>query len=234
MEVQLYGEGGYGKASVEVASAGEVLLKALTGELGVLPLGEDFGVLCGIGPFPVGVVEMPPVPGADDELRSPVSVPTQEVEFEAVTGDPEDDGETPVPVYELTLLTVMFLVEVSVLVKSMVEEEDSSVQLVVYTEVEFEFVTGDDAVELAWLCPDGRIDEKVTVVGTDVTRVSVVELLDLTGPEDTPNECGRPGRCTVTVCVTGIVTTVVRLVVYTPVPVGPVGWAGVKLPDELV
>ena len=156
---------------------------------------------------------MPPVRGADDELRGPVPVPFQEVEFEAVTGEPEDDGETPVPARELTLLTVMLLVDVSVLVKRMVEEEDSSVQVVVYTEVRLEVVTGDDAVELVWLCPVGRIDERVTVVGTtEVTRVSVVELLDFTGPEDTPDACGRPG-CTVTVCVTGIVTTVVRFVV---------------------
>ena len=63
----------------------------------------------------------------------------------------------------------------------------------------------------------------------------VVELLDLTGPEDTadPCECGGP-RCTVTVSVTGIVTTVVILVVYTPVPEGVEECPGVKLPDELV
>ena len=74
-------------------------------------------------------------------------VPVRGVEFEALTGSPEDDGDTPVPVWELTLLTVMFFVDVRVLVKSMVEEKNVSVQVVVHTEVEFEVLTGDDAAE---------------------------------------------------------------------------------------
>ena len=74
-------------------------------------------------------------------------VPVRGVEFEALTGGPEDDADTAVPVCELTLLTVMFFVDVNVLVRSMVEEENVSVQVVVQTEIEFEVLIGDDAVE---------------------------------------------------------------------------------------
>lgn len=167
--------------------------------------------------------------GVEDTL--PVPVGDGDVEFEAVTGD--SDEEWRIPGVELTLLTVILSVDVRVLVSNMVEDEYSSVQVVVYTDVELEAVTGDDAVEFAGPDPDGRVDERTTVEDFVVTSVSVVELADFTGPEEDPADtCDELVGYTVVVFVTGIVTTVVSCMV--PVPGGLVGWPGVKLPDELV
>jgi hypothetical protein len=220
----------------------EVPFEVLTGELGVLLLGEDdFGVTCGRGPFLVEVFEYGPERGAEDELpvpdgvedTPPVPVGGGDVEFEAVTGDSDEEWRIPVPGVELTLLTVILSVDVRVLVSKMVEDEYSSVQVVVYTDVELEAVTGDDAVEFAGPDPDGRVDERTTVEDFVVTSVSVVELADFTGPEEDPADaCDELLGYIVVVLVTGIVTTVVNCVV--PVPIGLVGWPGVKLPDELV
>jgi hypothetical protein len=224
-----------------VLRPGELLFEVLTGEIGVLLLRGGFGVTCGRRLFLVEVPEYGPERGPEDELpvpdgaenELPVPFGDGDVEFEAVIGDPEDDGETPVPRGELTLLTVTLSVDVRVLVNSMVEDEYSSVQVVVYIAVEFEAVIGDDAVEFAGPDPDGRVDERTIVDDLEVTRVRVVELPEFTGPEEDPADAGDEllGN-TVVVFVTGIVTTVVSCVV--PVPEGVVGWPGVKLPDVLV
>ena len=144
--------------------------------------------------------------------------------LEAVIGEPEDEGITSVL---LAVPIVEFSVDVRVLVSVRVDEECSSVQVVVYTEVWFEVSMGDEAVEFA--DPDGIIEIGTVTV---VTIIGDVELAELTGPaEETDNPSEELLGCTVVVLVTGIVTIVVSCVVSVPVPVGRFG---MKLPDELV
>ena len=56
---------------------------------------------------------------------------------------------------------------------------------VLYTELELPVVTGDDTVEFEYTELDGPPDKVIVVLGA-VTSVTVVELLDFTGPEDDP------------------------------------------------
>lgn len=77
--------------------------------------------------LPAGVDRVWPVPEGDGDTL-PVPVGRRDVLLEAVMGDPEDDGTTPVL---LAVPIVEFSMEVRVLVSVRVDDDCSSVHVVV-------------------------------------------------------------------------------------------------------